>query len=209
MDFDGLERGIEGCASYCVVHDVEAFAVGVLIKILLNRGGLVIDRGGTEAFDDGLLIGRDRGIHVCAEGTGNLHCDMADATCASMNQNFLTGVNVGAVDQTLPGRDETEWQGSSFAHGEVGGLEGEQIGVHSGELCERALNPSDAACHSVDLVSWFEGRDVGAYLLDDAGEINAEHCGQRYLCVAALSCADLGIQRIDSAGFDTHQDLAQ
>jgi hypothetical protein len=95
------------------MHDVKTFAIGVLIHVL-GRGLIVIvNGGGAEAFD--------RVTTFCACGSVNLRtssfCDLyryvPDATCATLHQNFLASVDVGAVYQTFPGSDEYQMYSAS------------------------------------------------------------------------------------------------
>lgn len=121
---DGSERGVDGCAAYGVVDDVEALTAGILGYVLLGGEGAVVDGGRAEAFDDVLFFAGDGGEDFGAAGFGELDGDVSDAACAGVDQDFLAGVDLSAIDDAFPGGDGDEREGCGLAHREGFRLEG-------------------------------------------------------------------------------------
>src|SRR6516162_8917607 len=110
------ERRIESCAAYGVVDEIEAATVGVLGDVVLDRCGSVVNRNGSEPFNESQVLGRARRENFRAERASELNGDVTDATGPTLDQYFLTGLYLGTIYQSLPGRDEYQRQGSSLTH---------------------------------------------------------------------------------------------
>lgn len=57
-------------------------------------------------------------------------------------------------------------------------------------VCKRALHPGDAAGEAIDFVSRRKPCHAGADFVDHAGQIHAEHGGQRMAGMLRLTCSD-------------------
>jgi hypothetical protein len=55
-----------------------------------------------------------------------------------MDENFLPLLQLGSLNQHLPGRQPHQGDGSRFLHGEVAGLQRHVVFVYGDKLCERA-----------------------------------------------------------------------
>src|SRR5262249_10005271 len=157
-----LEGGIEGHAPDGVVDKVKSHATGVALDVILDGLGVIIDKRRSEVFDVSafrLRIGRE---DLCAKCRGDLDGHLPH-TATTMNQNFPTGGNGGAIDKAFPGGNEYERQRSGLPHGKVGWLERQQIWVDRGELGQRTLVPTDAAGHPIYLVTFAIARHAGTY----------------------------------------------
>src|SRR5262245_38405634 len=145
---------------------------------------------------------------VGSKGPGDLDCHVAHTTGSSVHQDGLARLQAGAVDQPLPSGDEYERQRSRLAHRDIRRFEREQADIDRREFRERTLLAADTPCHSVNLVTTAEARNVLARRLDGPGEIEAENGWQRMARMRGGASADLDVERIDGTCRDTHQRLA-
>jgi hypothetical protein len=93
-------------------------------------------------------------------------------------------------------------------HGEVARLAGEEARVDGDEFGEGSLKTADSADHAVDFVAGAEGGDVRCGLFNGASHVYAEYGGEGLAGVCGFGGADLGVERVDSAGGDADEDLA-
>src|SRR5262245_24175267 len=130
----GLESGIEGHAPDGVVDKVESYATGMALDVVLDGLGAIVDERRSELFDVSALRLGIGGKDLCAKCPGDLDGYLSHAAATTMNQNFPTGSNGGAIHKAFPGGNEHERQRSGLSHGKVGWLERHQIGIDGGEF---------------------------------------------------------------------------
>jgi hypothetical protein len=110
---------------------------GVLTDVVHNRG-FPVDGRRAELFDGvslGCRIGRE---HLGAVRAGELDCHLAD-TAGTVDEYLLTGLDLGAVNQPFPRGDDDQRNRSCFSHAKRRRLARQQVRVHRGEFCQRAL----------------------------------------------------------------------
>jgi hypothetical protein len=134
VDAHSREGVVQDSAADGVEDDVEALAAGMRGHVLLHLRGGVVDRGGTELAHDRGVGGRGGGEDLGAAGAGDLHRDVADAASAAVHEDLVARADLGPVHQSLPGGDHRQRQGRGLAHGQGGGLVGQQAGVGGGVL---------------------------------------------------------------------------
>ena len=84
------------------MDDIEAEPIGEQADVLVNCAGMVVDGSCAKPFHDIFLARRDSRKYFSFEGPRNLNRDVAYTSRSSMNQDLLGGVNLRAVDKTLP-----------------------------------------------------------------------------------------------------------
>ncbi len=206
---DGSEAGVDGGSADGVVYDVEAFACRMFGEVLVNGGGPVVDGRGAEGFDDFLFVGGDGGEDFGSAGEGDLNGDVPYSSGSGVNQNGLAGVDASAIDKAFPGGDGAEREGCGLAHGEIPGLERQQVGVDGEVFGEGALMAAHTAGEAVDFIALVKRGNSGGGFDDGSGHVQAEDGGQRLLCVSCLTGADFGVERIEAGGGDADEDLAR
>jgi hypothetical protein len=77
-----------------------------------------------------------------------------------MDEYLLTGLDLGAVNQPFPRGDDDQRNRSCFSHAKRRRLARQQVRVHRGEFCQRALQPADTSGQPVDLIAFFETGDA-------------------------------------------------
>ena len=206
---DSLERSIQRGTAGGVVDEIEAFAAGVASHVLRDRLGVVIDEGCAELLDEGALALGIGGKHFGTETLGDLDGDVADAPPPPWTSTFWPAET--PARSTSPSHAVMKIKGScgSLAHGEVGRLRCQQVGVHSRELGERTRQAADAAGHPIDLVAAAEAGDACSHRLDGAREVQAEDGGQGVAGMRGLAGVDLEVERIDAARIDPDKHLAR
>ena len=120
---------------------------------------------------------------------------------------FISIMNVGAVNQALPGRDRGEWHRGGFAHGKVLGLQRQQVCIDRNMRGQRTLQASNAAAHRVDFVPGPKCTHFASGLLDHSCQIQPKNSRELYACMGSVSRPNLRVQRIRSTGKHAHQDL--
>jgi hypothetical protein len=204
---DGVERGIQRSAPYGVVDYVEAAAAGVVVDVFFDGRLAIVDCRRTQLLNTTLLRARVRREYLCTEGASDLDCHMAD-TPGAMDQYPLPRLDLGTVHQALPGRDESEGEGGSFAHAEIGWPWRQQIDVYDGEAGERTLQTTYATGQSIDLVAQRQVGHAGTDHLDDSSQIRPENCREGMLRMWRVSAPDLQIKWIDPASLYSDQYLS-
>lgn len=126
-----------------------------------------------------------------------------------MHEDFLSGLDRGAIDQPLPRGDRDERERRSLAHRQVAWFQRQQVGIDRGKLGQRALQPADATGEAVDLVARLESRHPGPDRLHRAGQIGAEHRREGMAGMSRGPGPDFQVERIDAAGVDLHEDLSR
>jgi len=89
-----------------------------------------------------------------------------------MDENFLTGLQIGSFDQGLPRGQSHEGEGGRLFHGEPGRLERNVVLLDRDQLGEGADSMLVRA--GVDLVAGLEAADCGADTVDESGQIVAQ-----------------------------------
>ncbi|MNF88073.1 hypothetical protein D3C84_705580 [compost metagenome] len=205
--FHGLEGCIQRAATYRVIDDVETFAGRILLDIGLHALRLIVDRRGPKRADEVETRRRTGGVHLGTTRLGQLHRDLADATCAAMYQHPLAGTDVGAIHQTFPGGDEHQRQGSCLMHAECVRLCRDQPGIHGDVLGHGALGTANTTGHAENFLAWSEALDRLAQLDDGAGEIQPEYRRQRLAGMRPCAGGDLGIEGVDPRCMNPDQNL--
>ncbi len=208
VDSYGEEGGVEGGAADGVVDDVEAGAGGVLLEILLDGGGAVVDGAGSKVNDGVTLFRGDGGEDFGSGGFCELDGDVPDAARSGVDEDGLAGVYFGAVDEAFPGGDGDKGKSRGFRHGEGLRLAGEEGGGDGDVFGERALVASHAADQAVDFVAGSEGGDAFSDGFDGASHVEAEDGGEGLPGMGGGAGADLGIERIDAGRVDFNEDVA-
>jgi hypothetical protein len=127
---------------------------------------------------------------------------------AALDQHGLPSLQPRPVHDPRVGGDEGERQGGGFAHRQIRRLQREQVGVDGCVLGERPLNAANSAGHAVHLVTGLERTHARADRFNDARHVDTQHQRQRMLRVVGAAGANLGIERIQTAGRDPHEHLA-
>ena len=131
---------------------------------------------------------------------------MPDATGGPEHEHALSGLNVGCLDERLPGRQPGEWKRGGFDVRQSLGRDRElarrrrhvlRIG---GSLTGESRHPEDPIAHR-------ESRDAAAQSLHCAGDIPAD--GERRLAKEAASKAHLPVHGIDPRGGHAHEHLGR
>src|SRR5262249_31471515 len=204
----GLESGIEGHAPDGVVDKVKYHATGVVLDVVLDGLGAIFDERRSELLNVSALRLRIDRKDLCAKCLGDLDGYLSHAAATTMNQNFPTGGNGGAIDQAFPGGNEYERQRSGLTHGKVGWLERHQICIDGGEFRQRTLVAAYAAGHPIDLVTFAIARYAGTNCLDGTRHVQPEDRGRRMMGMRGRAVEDFGVEWIDAARGDPNQDLA-
>ena len=102
---------------------------------------------------------------------------MSNTACATMNQNLLAGVNIGAL-QAFKGSDGNERQRRRLAHRKGFRLVRDQLAICQNVFPERSLQIHEPSGAAIDLVARRETGDTFANRFNDTGEIHTEHCRQ-------------------------------
>jgi hypothetical protein len=134
---------------------------------------------------------------------------VADAACATLDQDGVACLYGHAIDEPFPGGNGDERQGSRFAHRKDCRLDRKQICIDGCVLRQRALDAANAAGHAVDLVATPKPGDTLTDGINNAGEIQTEYRWQRMAGMASLAKMDLRIERIDAARFYPDQNFAR
>jgi hypothetical protein len=79
--------------------------------------------------------------------------------------------------------------------------------IRDNELSKRSLQASDTTDHAEDLVTRMKASNAVTNGGRCTCHVEAEHCGKWLPGVAALACADFGVERIDAAGRYSHEHL--
>ncbi len=90
-----------------------------------------------------------------------------------MDENFLSFLQIGFLNEGLPSGQTDEGHRGSLDHREVPWLEGRVILIERNEFCERADTVFAWPC--VDFISRLEAAHRRSHLYDDAGEVISEH----------------------------------
>src|SRR5215831_5805599 len=130
----GLESGIERHTPDRVVDKVKSHATGVALDVVLDGLDAIVDERRPKLFDVSALRLRIGRKDLCAKCPGDLDGYLSHAAATTMNQNFPTGGNGGAIDKAFPGGNEHERQRGGLSHGKVGWLERHQICIDGGEF---------------------------------------------------------------------------
>ena len=147
--------------------------------------------------------GRDDG----AEVLGELDDGRAEAAGSGVDEHLLTGLQVCAVDEDLPGGQGDQRYGGGFLECERVRLGRDVVLVDRDEFGERA--DPEVARTGVDLVTDLEVAHVGADLGDHAGHVVAEHEGRLALDQPLeLAVAGHLVQRVDARGAHPDEDVA-
>ena len=167
----------------------------------------MVDGRGPQRPDVTGLRRRARGEHFGSPRAGQLHGHMAHAPGAAVHQHLVPAAQVGTVHQSFPGGDEDQRQGRCLAHGQPAWLVGQQPGIHRSVLRQAALQPADAAGKAIHRIPYLEARDALPYLRHHAREVHAQNGGPWLLGVLGSAGADLGVQRVHTAGVDADKHL--
>ena len=141
-----------------------------------------------------------------AEVLGELDDGGAQPAGAGVDEDLLPGLDLGEVDQGLPGGQRDQRDGCGLVQSERGRLEGDVVLVDGDVLGEGP--DAQVAGSGVDLVADLEVRDVGPDLGHDAGDVVAEH--ERRLVLQELlelAVADHLVQRVDAGRAHPDQDV--
>src|ERR1700747_992710 len=84
----------------------------------------IVDRCRSVTFRYLHLVFGNCGKDLCAERTRNLHGDVSDTASSCMYENSLSGMDLGAIHQTLPSSDKNERQRRSLSHRKIRRLYG-------------------------------------------------------------------------------------
>ena len=184
------QRALARLAADEVEHDVD------VADALLDGLARVVDRlVGAELGQERVLGRARRPDHVRAARLGDLHRQVPDAAGGGEDQHALSGLDVGRLDERLPGRQPGERQRAGLDVAEpvrdpreLARGRGDVLGV-GGRLAREARHPEDA-------VSGLEARHAAADLLDDAGDVPADR--ERRLAEEAAARPDLPVDRVDA-----------
>src|SRR5262245_53622745 len=116
VGFYGEERIVESSSSYCIIDNVEAIRSGMPGNVGFHTLDPIVDRGRSIAFDYLCLLLRNRGEDLCIGRMCKLHRGVSDTAGSCMDENSLSGMNLGTIHQTLPSRDKNERKCSSLSH---------------------------------------------------------------------------------------------
>jgi hypothetical protein len=85
-------------------------------------------------LDDPPACRRSGCEHHSAARSGDLDHHLADAACATENQQGLARVNTHTIDQPFPSRNENQRQDARLTHTAIGWLTCQKISIHCGVL---------------------------------------------------------------------------
>lgn len=142
------ERGIQRVATDRVVDNIEAFAGRMPLDIVFHGLGSVIDGRGSQRTEEVETARRAGGKDLGTTGLGQLYGCLADAPRSTMHQNTLAGMDIGAIHQPLPCRDEYQGQCGSLAHAQLSRLRRDQAGIDGDVLGHAALVATDSSGHT-------------------------------------------------------------
>src|ERR1700733_3345719 len=94
-----VERGIKDGPAHGVVEDIEAPACRTCRNIVVDRRFLVVDERRAKLLDISLVLARTGGAHVGVQRPRELHDDMPDSACATVNKDLLPSANVGSIHE--------------------------------------------------------------------------------------------------------------
>ena len=122
--------------------------------VAVEDGGDVVaavvdDDVGAEALDELGVGDARRGGDERAEVLGELDGDGADAARPGLDEDPLTGLDRGDLDERLPRREPDERERRRLDHRRGGWLGGDVVLVERDELGERAGGPLGAGVHLV------------------------------------------------------------
>jgi hypothetical protein len=124
-----------------------------------------------------------------------------------VDEHFLTGLQIGSLDEHLPGGQCDERHRGCLGHGEARRLDREIILVHRDALGEGAYTA--IARPRVDLVPHGEARHGGPDAGDDTGDVVPEHewglVGDKQL---ELPVADLRVKHVHAGRVDVDEHIA-
>src|SRR5262249_15767708 len=148
-----------------------------------------------------------RGEYFCPESAGKLNRNMTDAAGPRLNQHGMTGVNLCAIHQPLPGGNDRQRQRGGLAHRKIPWLACEQIRIDTDKFRQRPLPSSAPSNHAVSLIADLEGGAAGPCLFPPSRHVEAEHGWKRLSGMRRLARTNFGVEWIDTARIDFDQDL--
>ncbi|MNL27359.1 hypothetical protein D3C87_1489460 [compost metagenome] len=180
----------------------------MLRHISLDWRLAVIDKRCAQVLYDPLMARRPRSEHLRAECTGDLHRNMPDASCTTVNQDSLPRPHPRAIDQSFPRRNQHQWQPGRFAHVQIARLMRQEPRIDHRVLSQRTLNSANPRRHRIHLIT----RRPAIYPLPQrfhrSRQIHAQYCRQRLPRVGGLARPNLPVQWIQAAGRHPHQNLS-
>ena len=131
---------------------------------------------------------------------------MTDATGGPQHEHALSGLNIGCLDERLPGREPGERQRGGLHVREPLGCPGE-LARRRGHVLGVGACFLGKARHSEDPVSRREPRDAPAECLDRPGDVPADR--ERRLTEEAAPRANLPVDRVDPGCVDADEHLGR
>ena len=197
------DRALEDLSSHGVEDDVE-----VGHDLLEALAGVVHHLVGSEGAQEVGVVGRGSADDASTLPLGELDGDVAHAPGGGVDEQALARLEVGGLEQALPGGEGDEGQGRRPHVVDGGGL-GRQVLGGGGHVLGVGAARLGEAHHPEDLVARRKGVHARPGGLHHAGDVPAQGQREALADLVGLAAAGTGlpVHGIDAGGVHPDQDL--